>query len=64
MDTCITIRSAKFEKKRAILRAGAGIVYDSVPEREYFEVTNKLKALMEAMKRSHEVEVHDAAFIG
>ena len=64
MDTCITIRSAKFERKRAILRAGAGIVYDSVPEREYFEVTNKLKALMEAMKRSHEVEVHDAAFIG
>ncbi|NPA15391.1 MAG: anthranilate synthase component I family protein [Deferribacteres bacterium] len=60
LDTCITIRSARFEKGKVTLRAGAGIVYDSVPEKEYEEVNNKLKALMEAVKRAHELGVCDA----
>ena len=57
MDTCITIRSAKFEKDRCILRAGAGIVYDSVPERERKEVENKLRALLVSLEKSPTMEV-------
>ena len=46
VDMAITIRTAVFTGQKARLRAGAGIVYDSVPEREYEEVMNKLKALI------------------
>jgi anthranilate synthase component 1 len=48
LDMAITIRTAVFNGKKARLQAGAGIVYDSVPEREYDEVMNKLLALMKA----------------
>jgi anthranilate synthase component 1 len=48
LDMAITIRTAIFEKGRARLQGGAGIVYDSVPEREYDEVMNKLLVLMKA----------------
>ena len=51
MDTCITIRSAKIKKDEAIFRAGAGIVYDSIPEKEFAEVEGKLKALFKALER-------------
>jgi len=44
-DTCITIRTAFFEKDQTFLQAGAGIVYDSVPEKEVEEINNKLMAL-------------------
>jgi anthranilate synthase component I len=47
-DMAITIRTAVFEKNRAKLQGGAGIVFDSVPEREYDEVMNKLLVLMKA----------------
>ena len=57
LDTCITIRSAKFVNNIAILRAGAGIVYDSSPEKEFLEVKNKLQALVESLKRSAEMGV-------
>ena len=46
VDLAITIRTAIFDGFRARLQAGAGIVYDSVPEKEYLEVMNKLKALI------------------
>ncbi|MGB9807749.1 MAG: anthranilate synthase component I family protein [Thermosulfidibacteraceae bacterium] len=46
LDTAITIRSARLKKGELTLRAGAGIVYDSIPEREYMEVQNKLGALL------------------
>ena len=46
IDMAITIRTAVFNGFKARLQAGAGIVYDSVPEKEYQEVMNKLKALM------------------
>ena len=49
LDTCITIRSAVFHDDERYLQAGAGIVYDSVPEKEYQEITNKLKALAESL---------------
>ncbi|OPY70320.1 MAG: Anthranilate synthase component 1 [Syntrophorhabdaceae bacterium PtaU1.Bin034] len=48
LDMAITIRTGIFRGNRARLQAGAGIVYDSVPEREYDEVLNKLLVLMKS----------------
>jgi anthranilate synthase component 1 len=56
LDTCITIRSALVKPDKMILRAGAGIVYDSVPEKEYDEVHNKLNALFAACGRLKNLE--------
>jgi anthranilate synthase component 1 len=49
MDTCITIRTIAINKGYAYIQAGAGIVLDSVPEKEYVESINKAKALIEAI---------------
>jgi anthranilate synthase component 1 len=51
LDTCITIRTALFEKDKVTFRAGAGIVYDSNPESEYLEVYKKTEALFNALKK-------------
>ena len=48
-DTCITIRTAFFDEDSAFIQAGAGIVYDSVPEKEIEEINNKLMALTKSM---------------
>ncbi len=48
-DTCITIRSAFFDEEGVHLQAGAGIVYDSVPEKESIEISNKLGALTDSL---------------
>jgi anthranilate synthase component 1 len=56
IDTCIIIRSAMVKPDRVILRAGAGIVYDSDPEKEYREVGNKLGAIFDAMTRMGTLE--------
>ena len=48
-DTCITIRSALKQGDLLILQAGAGVVYDSTPEREYEETGEKLRALAHAV---------------
>ncbi|TVQ29352.1 MAG: anthranilate synthase component I [Spirochaetaceae bacterium] len=48
VDTCITIRSAYKRGDRLVLQAGAGIVYDSDPDREYTETQEKLAALARA----------------
>jgi len=48
LDTCITIRTIVIKGDSAYIQAGAGIVADSVPEKEYFESVNKAKALIEA----------------
>lgn len=45
LDSCITIRSALKLDDLLVLQAGAGIVYDSVPDAEYEETSSKLKAL-------------------
>ena len=58
IDTCIVIRSALVRKDRVILRAGAGIVYDSEPEKEYREVGVKLGALFDAIRRINTLEEH------
>jgi len=51
MDTAITIRTIVVTGERAYVQAGAGIVADSVPEREYVETVNKAKALVRAIER-------------
>jgi anthranilate synthase component 1 len=51
MDTCITIRTIVIKDNTAYIQAGAGIVADSVPAKEYAETVNKAKALMEALTR-------------
>ncbi|SET52414.1 anthranilate synthase component I [Paenibacillus sp. NFR01] len=50
MDSCITIRTIIFRKGRAYVQAGAGIVWDSVPEKEYEETVNKAKAMLKAIR--------------
>ena len=54
MDTCITIRTIIFKGKQAYIQAGAGIVYDSVPEKEYTETLNKAQALFKAIELAEE----------
>ncbi len=48
-DTCIALRTALIKKDKIYVQAGAGIVADSKPEREYAETINKAKALMKAV---------------
>lgn len=50
MDTCIAIRTIVLKDGFAYVQAGAGIVADSVPEKEYQESVNKAKAMMEAIR--------------
>jgi anthranilate synthase component 1 len=50
MDVAIALRTLILKGKTAYLQAGAGIVYDSVPETEFEEVQNKLKVLKEALR--------------
>ena len=47
-DTCITLRTALIKDKKIYVQAGAGIVADSKPEKEYVETVNKAKALLKA----------------
>lgn len=50
MDMCIAIRTLILKNQIAYLQAGAGIVYDSVPEKEFEEIQNKLMVLKEVLK--------------
>ncbi|MCX7702733.1 MAG: anthranilate synthase component I [Planctomycetota bacterium] len=52
LDTCIAIRMIVVEDGTAYLQAGAGIVADSEPEREYQETEEKLMALKVAIEAS------------
>jgi anthranilate synthase component 1 len=52
LDTCITIRTILMKGKDAYVQAGAGIVADSVPSKEYEETVNKAKALLKAIEIS------------
>lgn len=52
LDSCITIRTALFKDNKAYVQAGAGIVYDSVPETEYTETVNKAMAMIKAIERA------------
>lgn len=60
MDMCITLRTMRIENDdTAVIQSGAGIVADSVPEKEYQEILQKSKALFEVVE---EVENDVAAF--
>jgi len=50
MDTCIALRTALAKNNKIYVQAGAGIVADSVPKKEFQETVNKAKALLEASK--------------
>jgi anthranilate synthase component 1 len=50
MDTCITIRSVLLQGDQAYIQAGAGIVADSDPGREYEECVNKARAVAVAIQ--------------
>jgi anthranilate synthase component 1 len=51
-DFAITIRTLFAEGNQAYIQAGAGIVADSVPEKEWFETDHKAKALMKALEHA------------
>jgi anthranilate synthase component 1 len=55
MDVCITIRTIMVYKGHAYVQAGAGIVYDSRPDKEYYETLNKAKALRLAVEKSRKM---------
>ena len=54
LDTCICIRTAVIKDRVAYLQAGAGIVADSDPAREYEETRQKAAALVRAVDLAHE----------
>ena len=56
LDTCIAIRLAFAKNGKVFIRSGAGIVADSVPEKEYQECINKAQAVVRALELAQEVE--------
>lgn len=50
LDTCIVIRTIMIQGKKAYIHAGAGIVADSEPEKEYQETLNKARAMLKAIE--------------
>ena len=57
LDTCIAIRIAYKKNGKVFVRSGAGIVADSVPEKEYQECINKAAAVVNALKAAEEAEL-------
>lgn len=56
LDTCIAIRIAYKKNGRVFVRSGAGIVADSVPEKEYQECINKAAAVVKALEEAAGLE--------
>lgn len=54
MDTCIAIRLAYQKNGRVFVRSGAGIVADSIPEKEYEECLNKARSSLKALELAQE----------
>lgn len=52
MDFCITIRTISIVENRLSVQVGAGIMYDSSPEKEYEETLKKAGAMFKAIERS------------
>ena len=57
MDTCIAIRLAFRKNGKVFVRSGAGIVADSVPEKEFEECLNKARASLKALELAKEDEL-------
>ncbi|MBI3318221.1 MAG: anthranilate synthase component I [Candidatus Omnitrophica bacterium] len=58
LDTCITIRTILIKGRRANIQAGAGIVADSQPAREYQETLNKARGMLQA------IDLAEGRFVG
>ncbi len=58
LDTCITLRTVRLAGGEAEVQAGAGIVADSVAEREYEETENKARGMIQAIARA--MAIHQA----
>lgn len=56
LDTCIAIRIAYRKNHTVFVRSGAGIVADSVPEKEYQECINKAAAVIRALQEAEELD--------
>ncbi|HAN51090.1 MAG TPA: anthranilate synthase component I [Lachnospiraceae bacterium] len=54
LDTCIAIRIAYKKNGKVFIRSGAGIVADSVPDKEYQECLNKARAVVSALEEAEE----------
>lgn len=57
LDTCIAIRIAYKKNGKVFVRSGAGIVADSVPEKEYQECINKAAAVIKSLELAREVDL-------
>ncbi|MBP5739105.1 MAG: chorismate-binding protein [Abditibacteriota bacterium] len=57
MDTCIAIRIAYKKNGKVFVRSGAGIVADSVPEKEYEECLNKAKSSLKSLELAREEDL-------
>jgi anthranilate synthase component 1 len=57
LDSCIAIRTIVLRNGEASVQAGAGIVADSVPEREYDETVHKAQALLRAIEIAEEEDL-------
>ncbi|HIR44231.1 MAG TPA: anthranilate synthase component I [Candidatus Ventrisoma faecale] len=57
MDTCIAIRIAYRKNGLVFVRSGAGIVADSVPEKEFEECLNKARAVVNALELAKEADL-------
>lgn len=57
MDTCIAIRIVYKKNGKVFVRSGAGIVADSVPQKEYQECINKAKSSLRALQLAQEEEL-------
>ena len=55
LDSCITIRTIVAHRGKAYIQAGAGIVADSIPSREYQETMNKARAQILAIEQAHNI---------
>lgn len=55
MDTCIVIRTIIYHNSTALIQAGAGIVADSVPSKEYQETVDKASALFASIKNAAKI---------
>lgn len=56
MDSCIVIRSAFVKDGVAHVQAGAGVVYDSVPQAEADETRHKARAVINAIQKAAQLE--------
>jgi anthranilate synthase component 1 len=58
IDTCIAIRTIYFRDNKAYVQAGAGVVYDSNPDKEYEETQHKASAMLLAIQLAKAAKIY------